>query len=83
MPIEKAVNQAPETDIVVLEDAPALEIEIELDEDGGATVEIGESEAQEVDFYANLADVIEPEVLAKIAIDVSAMFEADKGSRSD
>ena len=83
MPIEKAVNQAPETDIVVLEDAPALEIEIELDEDGGATVEIAESEAQEVDFYANLADVIEPEVLAKIAIDVSAMFEADKGSRSD
>ena len=83
MPIDKAVNQAPETDIVVLEDAPPVEIEIELDEDGGATVEIGTSEAEEVDFYANLADVIEPEVLTKIALDVSAMFEADKGSRSD
>ena len=36
-----------------------------------------------MDFYANLAAVIDPEALAKISIDVSAMFEADKGSRSD
>jgi len=83
MPIDKAINQAPETDIILLDEPPPLEIEIELDEDGGATVEIGAEEATEVDFYANLANVIEPEVLAKIALDVSAMYEADKGSRSD
>ena len=83
MPIDKAINQAPEADIVVLAEDAAPEIEIVLDEDGGAIVEIGEQEAKEVDFYANLAEVIEPEALARIAIDVSAMFEADKGSRSD
>jgi len=83
MPIDKAINQAPDADIVVFEEDAAPEIEIVLDEDGGAIVEIGEQEAKEVDFYANLAEVIEPEALARIAIDVSAMFEADKGSRSD
>ena len=83
MPIDKAINQAPEADIVVLAEDAAPDIEIVLDEDGGAIVEIGEQEAKEVDFYANLAEVIEPEALARIAIDVSAMFEADKGSRSD
>jgi hypothetical protein len=83
MPIDKVVNQAPTMDIVVVEDAPPVDIEIELDDDGGATVEIGESEAEEVDFYANLAAVIEPEALARISLDVAAMFEADKGSRSD
>jgi hypothetical protein len=82
MPIDKSVNPAPSLGIIALEDAP-IDIEIEIDEDGGATVEIGKDEAEEVDFYANLANVIEPEVLAKISIDVSAMFEADKGSRSD
>lgn len=83
MPIDKALNQAPGTEIIVMGEAPPVEIEIELDDDGGATVEIGAAEAEEVDFYANLADVIEPEVLTKIALDVSAMYEADKGSRSD
>jgi hypothetical protein len=82
MPIDKSVNPAPSLGIIALEDAP-VEIEIEIDEDGGATVAIGSDEAEEVDFYANLAGVIEPEVLAKISIDVSSMFEADKGSRSD
>ena len=84
MPIDKIVNQAPTMDIVVVgEEESPVDIEIELDEDGGATVEIGEAEAEEVDFYANLAAVIEPDILAKISIDVSSMFEADKGSRSD
>lgn len=84
MPIDKSVNPAPTLDVVVMEEKPEnIEIEIELDEDGGATVEIGSEAAEEVDFYANLAGVIEPEALAKISIDVAAMFEADKGSRSD
>jgi hypothetical protein len=60
-----------------------MDIEVVIDEDGGATVEIGEDEADEVDFYANLAEVIDPDDLGRIALDVSALFEADKGSRSD
>ena len=85
MPIDKALNQAPEADILVIaeEAAPMPDVEIVIDEEGGAVVEIGESEAQEVDFYANLAEVVDPDALGRIALDVSAMFEADKGSRSD
>ena len=83
MPIDKALNQAPAVDVILMEEGPPTEIEVVLDEDGGATIEIGESEAEEVDFYANLAEAIEPDELARIAIEVSAMFEADKSSRSD
>ena len=83
MSIEKAVNQAPSTDLIVLGSEAPVEIEIELDEDGGATVEIGVDEAEDADFYANLAEVIEPEVLTRISLDVAAMFEADKSSRSE
>ena len=85
MPIDKAINQAPATDIIVVadEETAAPDIEIVLEDDGSAVVEIGEAEAQEVDFYANLAEVLEPEALARISIDVASMFEADKGSRSD
>jgi len=85
MPIDKAINQAPATDIIVVadEEAAAPDIEIVLEDDGSAVIEIGEAEAQEVDFYANLAEVLEPEALARISIDVASMFEADKGSRSD
>lgn len=85
MPIDKAINQAPDAGILVIaeESAPMPDVEIVLDADGSAVIEIGEQEAKEVDFYANLAEVIEPEALSRIALDVSAMFEADKGSRSD
>jgi hypothetical protein len=83
MSIEKAVNQAPSTDLIVLGSEAPVEIEIELDEDGGATVEIGVEDAEDADFYANLAEVIEPEVLTRISLDVAAMFEADKSSRSE
>ena len=82
MPIDKALYEAPATSIEIdQENMP--EIEIVLDEDGGATVEIGEEEDSEVDFYANLAEVVDDDTLSKIAIDLSAFFEADKSSRSD
>jgi hypothetical protein len=85
MPIDKALNQAPDAGILVIaeEEAPMPDVEIVLDEEGGALIEIGPAEAQEVDFYANLAEVVEPEALSRIALDVSAMYEADKSSRSD
>ena len=83
MPIEKALNQAPTLEIVTGIPEPEMDIEIQIDEDGGATVEIGEGDGEEVGFYDNLAAVIDSDTLAKISLDVAAMFEADKGSRSD
>lgn len=85
MPIDKSINPAPDGGILVIaEEAEAMpDVEIVIDDEGGATIEIGESEAQEVDFYANLAEVVDSDELGRIALNVSAMFEADKGSRSD
>jgi hypothetical protein len=83
MPIDKALNQAPVLDVVIAESSPEPEIEVVIDEDGGATIEIGEDEGNEVGFYENLANVIDPSDLARIGLDVGAMYEADKASRSD
>ena len=82
MAIDKAVNQAPNTSIEI-EQEGFPEIEILLEDDGSATVEIGEEEDSEVDFYANLADVIDEDDLDRMSIDLQAMFDADKASRSD
>ena len=82
MPIDKALYEAPTTLIEVgASDAP--EIEIIIDDDGGATIEIDEGEGEEVDFYANLAEVLDDETLSEISIDLSALFEADQSSRQD
>lgn len=85
MPIDKVINQAPDASLVVIaeEAVPMPDIEVVIDDEGGAIVEIGAEAAKEVDFYANLAEVVDPDELGRIAIDVSSMFEADKGSRSD
>ena len=85
MPIDKALNRAPSLEVVVGGGIPEpqMDIEIIIDDDGGATVEMGEDDAESVDFYDNLVDVIDPDALAKISLDVAAMFEADKASRSD
>jgi hypothetical protein len=86
MAIEKALNRMPMLEVVIGGGgipAPQSDIEIIIEEDGGATVEMGEQDAEEVDFYANLADVIDPDELVSVGLEVSALFEADKGSRSD
>ena len=86
MAIEKAMNQMPSLEVVIggkgIPDMGS-DIEIIIEEDGGAIVEMGEQDAEEVDFYANLAAVIDPDELVLVGLEVSAMFEADKGSRSD
>jgi chaperonin GroES len=82
MPIDKSLAEAPILEIMaVSEEEP--DIEIILEDDGGATVAIGEAEDQEVDFYANLAEVIDRDELSAISSDLAAMFEADKSSRTD
>ena len=86
MAIEKAMNQLPMLEVVIGGGgipAHQSDIEIIIEEDGGATVEMGEQDAEEVDFYANLAAVIDPDELVSVGLEVSALFEADKGSRSD
>ena len=86
MAIEKAMNQLPMLEVVIGGGGipkPESDIEIIIEEDGGAIVEMGEQDAEEVDFYANLAPVIDPDELVGVGLEVSALFEADKGSRSD
>ena len=85
MAIEKALNRMPMLEVVIGGGIPKPEsdIEIIIEEDGGAIVEMGEQDAEEVDFYANLAAVIDPDELVGVGLEVSALFEADKGSRSD
>jgi hypothetical protein len=84
MPIDKVVNEAPVLDVVVTSEEETLpDIEIILEEDGSATVELGEEDSSSVDFYANLADVVDPDVLGLISSELGQIFEADKSSRQD
>ena len=72
MAIEKALNRMPVLEVVVGKGIPKPEsdIEIIIEEDGGAIVEMGEEEAEEVDFYANLAEVIDPDELTRVGLEV-------------
>lgn len=82
MPIERDTG-APQGNIldVEIEGEGLPEIEIELDEEGGATVSIDEEEDTEWD--ANLAEVLPEDVLEKISEDLMMLFDADKASRAD
>ena len=82
MPIDKVSNLMPASDMLdMLGDSP--DIEIILEDDGSAIIELGEDEDDEVGFYGNLAEVIDTNDLGSISIDLMALFEADKSSRSD
>ena len=82
MPIDKVSNLMPASDMLdMLGDSP--DIEIILEDDGSAIIELGEEEDDEVGFYGNLAEVIDTNDLGSISIDLMALFEADKSSRSD
>ena len=80
MPIDKSVNPAPLTVEIEQSDSAQLpDIEIILEDDGSAVIEIGED--QDVGFYGNLAEVVDEGELAHISIELMAMFEADKSGR--
>jgi hypothetical protein len=71
-------------DIVVLgEEDAAPDIEVEIDDEGGMTVALGEEEDKEVPFDANLAEVLEDDVLAQISYELTTLFDADKASRKE
>ena len=84
MPIDKSVNPAPITVELEQSDSSQLpDIEIVLEDDGGALIEIGEADAEEVGFYGNLAEIIDEGELSYVSIELMAMFEADKSGRGD
>ena len=82
MPIDKALNPAPALEIIAVTDEEP-DIEIVIDPDGGATIEIGSSDQGPRDFYENLAEVVDPSVLSRIALDLLDLYESDKASRGD
>lgn len=65
-------------EVDALEDMP--DVEIELDEEGGVTVSIGD-EDEELGYDANLAEILPEEVLSEIADNLTMLFDADKSSR--
>lgn len=80
MPIDKVVNLAPRTDLIEIGEEDGQEIEIILEDDGSAVIEIGGSD-DDKDFYANLAEDIDQQDLGHIAISLQTLFDADKSSR--
>jgi hypothetical protein len=82
MPIQKALNPAPALEVVVDNTWEEPDIEVIIDDDGGATIEMGES-VSEVDFYANLAEVIDPSALGRISSTLLDLYEGDKSGRGD
>ena len=81
MSIDKALNELPEVSIEI-EQVDMPDIEIVLEEDGSAVVELG-AESDEVPFYANLAEVLDPSELNRVGDELLQLFDADKASRSD
>lgn len=83
MSIEKALNELPKVEIELEDLAPEMpDIEIVLEEDGSATIEIGEDEV-DLPFHANLAEVLDPSELNRVGNDLLQLFDADKASRAD
>jgi hypothetical protein len=82
MPVDKVVNLAPVTNIIEMTDEMEPDIEIILDDDGSAVVEIN-PEDDDVDFYSNLAEVIDDNELTRISSELLALFEADRSSRGE
>jgi len=80
MPIDKVVNLAPNSDIVEYDVGDDQDIEIIIEDDGSALIEIGMDD-EELGFYDNLAESIDPQDLGDISINLQALFDADKSSR--
>jgi len=80
MPIDKVVNLAPNSDIIEFDAGDDQDIEIIIEDDGSALIEIGMDD-EELGFYDNLADSIDPQDLGHISINLQALFDADKSSR--
>jgi hypothetical protein len=91
MPIEKRITgeDYPEGGVDVevsaqemLEELPEIEIEFDT-KTGDVVVNIGDQEDADVPFNANLAEVVDADVLTFISSDLMLLFEADRSSRKD
>jgi hypothetical protein len=91
MPIEKRITgeDYPEGGVDVevsaqemLEELPEIEIEFDT-KTGDVVVNIGDQEDADVPFNANLAEVVDADVLTLISSDLMLLFEADRSSRKD
>ena len=91
MPIEKRItgDDYPEVGVDVevsaqemLEELPEIEIEFDT-KTGDVVVNIGDQEDADVPFNANLAEVVDTDVLTFISSDLMLLFEADRSSRKD
>ena len=86
--IEKALtpDSLPEGSVTVEVEqttiAPEEEISVVLDDEGGATINIGEDDQQEVSKHEeNLAEKIEDSELTKISLNILDLYESDMSSR--
>ena len=86
--IEKALtpDSLPEGSVTVEVEqttvSPEEEISVVLDDEGGATITIGEDEQEEVSKHEeNLAEKIADSDLTKIALDILDLYESDMASR--
>jgi hypothetical protein len=60
------------------------DVEIVMDEDGGATINMGPEEEETVSRHEeNLAERLDDDELAMIAADILTLFDADKASREE
>jgi len=77
---ERGIPGALELDAITTGD-----IEIELDEDGGVTVDFDPSEGdgEEGDFYRNLAEDVDDRELGSLSSDLMSQYDSNKASRSD
>lgn len=68
-------------EIIPLDDE---EVEILMDDDGGATINLGPEEEETVSKHEeNLAERLDDDQLAAIAADILTLFDADKASREE
>ena len=95
--IDKGLYQTNKPDFEVLESQTEVEIdgkptpksevenlEIIVDEEGGALLDFDPRKAlPEIEFYSNLAEVIDEQELAQLSDELMGDFESDKASRKD
>lgn len=87
MAIEKSLYEAPQG-IEALEEAPAIEIQVEDPEAvsigiDGAVIELVKAEPRAEDFDANLADFMGENDLQSLAMELLGDYESDLSSRKD
>ena len=90
MAIEKPLEPFDELELVEGTDADEIEVEIEApvgveDDDGSIVIEFGPELDEEIvsDHDENIAELIDEDVLASMASELVADFEADRVSRGD